>query len=167
MQETTEVANASLCRPTVHPYAGRLTYSFAATCLHSPSVSAGPSVRPSGRLSVCPPPPPHSSVNDVAAAIRTLVQKNESLGTTYNLAGPRVWTRKEVTEFVCHVTGREVAAVDLPTGLLKVRTRRSRCNGREEEEDNEEDGVVVVVMEGGAGVVVVVGGRRILRTSYS
>ena len=58
-------------------------------------------------------------VNDVAEAVSQVAQSAETLGETYNLAGPDVMTMKEVTEFVFHVMGRNPGVVDLPTTMLR------------------------------------------------
>lgn len=57
-------------------------------------------------------------VNDVAQALVNTVQDANSLGQTYNLAGPEVMTMREVTEFVYHIIGRPPQVVDLPADVL-------------------------------------------------
>jgi len=58
-------------------------------------------------------------VNDVAKAVVNMVQSPDAVGATYNLAGPDVLTRKELTEFVFDVIRRPPTVVDLPISLLQ------------------------------------------------
>jgi uncharacterized protein YbjT (DUF2867 family) len=59
-------------------------------------------------------------VNDVGRAIGNIVRDPKSIGATYRLAGPDVFTRKEITEFVFNVIRRPPTVVDLPTPLIQL-----------------------------------------------
>lgn len=59
-------------------------------------------------------------VTDIADAVRALVQNPTAAGQTYNLAGPEVMSRKEITEFVFHIIGRPPQVLDLSPGLLQA-----------------------------------------------
>jgi len=56
-------------------------------------------------------------VGDVARAMHTALDDPDSRGKRYELCGPRVYTMKELVEFVCAVTGKRRLVVGLPNRL--------------------------------------------------
>ncbi|KAF6003102.1 39kDa subunit of ndufa9, NADH:ubiquinone oxidoreductase [Cyanidiococcus yangmingshanensis] len=63
-------------------------------------------------------------VDDVARAIVASVRNPElTAGNTYELAGPRVMTRREVVEFVADATKRELRTLSIPLPLAKMLMR--------------------------------------------
>jgi NADH dehydrogenase len=56
-------------------------------------------------------------VEDVAQTIVLCLERPESAGQVYELGGPRVYTLRELVEYVGIVSGRRAAIVGLPDGL--------------------------------------------------
>jgi NADH dehydrogenase len=56
-------------------------------------------------------------VGDVARAMHYALEEPDAAGKRYELCGPRVYTMKELVEFVCSVTGRRRLVVGLPDRL--------------------------------------------------
>jgi NADH dehydrogenase len=56
-------------------------------------------------------------VGDVARALHFALDEPEARGKAYELCGPRVYTMKELVEFVCATTGRRRLVIGLPARL--------------------------------------------------
>lgn len=56
-------------------------------------------------------------VGDVARAMHFALDEPEARGKGYELCGPRVYTMKQLVEFVCAVTGRRRLVIGLPDRL--------------------------------------------------
>ncbi|MEX2650642.1 MAG: complex I NDUFA9 subunit family protein [Alphaproteobacteria bacterium] len=59
-------------------------------------------------------------VGDVAEAVRRCLDDPASAGKTYELAGPRVYTFRELLRYVLQVTGRRRLLVPVPTGIAML-----------------------------------------------
>lgn len=53
-------------------------------------------------------------VGDVARALHFALEEPAAIGKAYELCGPRVYTMKELVEYVCAVTGRQRLVLGLP-----------------------------------------------------
>ena len=62
-------------------------------------------------------------VADVANAIVTALPDIATRGKRYELCGPKVYTLKELVEYVCAVTGRRRVLIGLPDGLSNLQAR--------------------------------------------
>jgi NADH dehydrogenase len=62
-------------------------------------------------------------VGDVARAMYVALDDPDARGKRYELCGPRVYTMKQLVEFVCAVTGRRRLVVGLPDGLSYLQAR--------------------------------------------
>lgn len=62
-------------------------------------------------------------VGDVADAVIAGLERPELAGKTFELGGPRVYTFKQLLEYVLQVTGRRRLLVPLPFGLARVQAR--------------------------------------------
>jgi uncharacterized protein YbjT (DUF2867 family) len=58
-------------------------------------------------------------VDDVAAAVCAALTNDETIGQTYELGGPRVWTLRDAHEFVLEATHRNRLLLPVPFGLAK------------------------------------------------
>jgi uncharacterized protein YbjT (DUF2867 family) len=59
-------------------------------------------------------------VGDVAEAVATVLRREEALGKTYAVAGPAVFTMRQLFEMILRITGRRRALVSLPFGLASL-----------------------------------------------
>jgi uncharacterized protein YbjT (DUF2867 family) len=59
-------------------------------------------------------------VGDVAEAIARILARPETVGKTYQLGGPRVYTFRELMEIVLQATRRTRALIPLPLGLARL-----------------------------------------------
>ncbi len=59
-------------------------------------------------------------VGDVAAAIANAIEIPDAAGQTFELAGPTVYTFRELMELVRHETGRNPALVPVPWAIAKL-----------------------------------------------
>jgi NADH dehydrogenase len=62
-------------------------------------------------------------VGDVASAITSALGDVATRGKRYDLCGPRVYTLKELVEYVCAVTGRRRMVLGLPDRLSYLQAR--------------------------------------------
>jgi NADH dehydrogenase len=62
-------------------------------------------------------------VGDVAAAVLAAAEREDALGKTYELAGPRALTFRELLRYVGEVTGHRRPLVDIPMGLARLQAR--------------------------------------------
>ena len=62
-------------------------------------------------------------VGDVADAVMAALERPDSAGRIYELAGPRVWTFRELLAFILQQTGRRRPLVEIPMGLARVQAR--------------------------------------------
>ncbi len=53
-------------------------------------------------------------VDDVAQAITTVLERRDTAGKTYELGGPKVFTFKEILQYIGEVTGQKRALVPIP-----------------------------------------------------
>ncbi|CAA9222617.1 MAG: NAD-dependent epimerase/dehydratase [uncultured Acetobacteraceae bacterium] len=62
-------------------------------------------------------------VGDVAAAVMAAAEREDAAGRTYELAGPRSATFRELLRYILEVTGRRRPLVDIPIGLARLQAR--------------------------------------------
>jgi uncharacterized protein YbjT (DUF2867 family) len=62
-------------------------------------------------------------VGDVADAVLAAAEREDAPGETYELAGPRSLTFRELLRYIGEVTGRRRPLVDLPMGLARIQAR--------------------------------------------
>ncbi len=62
-------------------------------------------------------------VGDVADAVMEAIQSPEASGATYELAGPQVWTFRELLEWIMLETRRNRLLVNIPQGLAELQAR--------------------------------------------
>lgn len=62
-------------------------------------------------------------VGDVADAIVTGLERPETAGRTFELGGPKIYTFKELLEYVLRVTGRRRLLVSIPFALARLQAR--------------------------------------------
>jgi uncharacterized protein YbjT (DUF2867 family) len=59
-------------------------------------------------------------VGDVAAAVAAVLARDDTTGKTYDLAGPAVFTLKQLFELILHITGRHRLLLPVPFGLATI-----------------------------------------------
>jgi NADH dehydrogenase len=62
-------------------------------------------------------------VEDVAEAIALMLTDSSSAGRTYELAGPRVYTLRELVEIVLRLVGKQRLLVPVPFALAEAQAR--------------------------------------------
>lgn len=62
-------------------------------------------------------------VGDVVRAILAALEDREGAGRRHDLCGPRVYTMRELTEYVCKVTGRRRLLVEMPDWMANLEAR--------------------------------------------
>ena len=62
-------------------------------------------------------------VGDVAEAVLAAAEREDTRGRTYELAGPRSLTFRELLRYILEVTGHRRPMVDIPMGLARVQAR--------------------------------------------
>ncbi|WP_291297917.1 complex I NDUFA9 subunit family protein [Elioraea sp.] len=62
-------------------------------------------------------------VGDVADAVMASLDRAEAIGRTYELGGPRIYTFKELLQYVLAVTGRKRLLIDLPFSVGNLQAR--------------------------------------------
>ncbi len=62
-------------------------------------------------------------VGDVAGAVLAAAEREDAPGRTYELAGPRSATFRELLRYVGEVTGRRRPLLDIPMGLARLQAR--------------------------------------------
>lgn len=62
-------------------------------------------------------------VGDVAEAVIAGLERPELAGKTFELGGPRVYTFKQLLEYILRVTGRRRLLLPLPFGLARIQAR--------------------------------------------
>lgn len=62
-------------------------------------------------------------VGDVADAVMAALERPDSAGATYELGGPRVWTFRDLLEYILKQTGRDRPLVNIPMGLARFEAR--------------------------------------------
>jgi NADH dehydrogenase len=60
-------------------------------------------------------------VGDVAAAVDAVLSREDSAGKTYDIAGPAVFTLRQLFEMILRETGRKRALISLPFGLASLK----------------------------------------------
>jgi uncharacterized protein YbjT (DUF2867 family) len=59
-------------------------------------------------------------VGDVADAVMAALATDASMGKTYEIGGPRVWTFREILAFILKQTRREKRLVDIPMAIARM-----------------------------------------------
>jgi uncharacterized protein YbjT (DUF2867 family) len=59
-------------------------------------------------------------VGDVADAIMAAIATDASMGKTYELGGPRIWTFREILAFILKQTRRDKRLVHIPMGIARL-----------------------------------------------
>ena len=59
-------------------------------------------------------------VGDVADAVAAVLSRNDTAGKTYELAGPAVFTLRQLFELILHVIGRKRLLMSVPFGLASL-----------------------------------------------
>jgi uncharacterized protein YbjT (DUF2867 family) len=59
-------------------------------------------------------------VADVADAAMAAIQRPDAGGTIYELGGPRVWTFRELLQYIVTITHRRCFLVDVPMGIARI-----------------------------------------------
>lgn len=62
-------------------------------------------------------------VGDVAHAVLAAAERDDAAGRTYELAGPRSATFRELLRYIGEVTGRRRPLVEIPLGLARLQAR--------------------------------------------
>jgi uncharacterized protein YbjT (DUF2867 family) len=62
-------------------------------------------------------------VGDVADAVMAALATDASMGKTYELGGPQVWTFREILAFILKQTRREKRLVDIPMTIARMQAR--------------------------------------------
>ena len=62
-------------------------------------------------------------VGDVADAVLAAAEREDAPGRTYELAGPRALTFREVLRYIQEVTGHRRPMVNIPTGVARLQAR--------------------------------------------
>ncbi len=62
-------------------------------------------------------------VGDVADAVIAGLERDDAVGATYELGGPRVYTFRELLAWILHETRRHRALVDIPLRLAELQAR--------------------------------------------
>lgn len=62
-------------------------------------------------------------VGDVADAVMAGLTREDTPGRTYELGGPRVWTFRELLQFILAETRRRRPLVDVPLGIARLQAR--------------------------------------------
>lgn len=62
-------------------------------------------------------------VGDVADAIVASLEREDAMGATYELGGPRIYTFRELLAWILHETRRHRALVEIPAGLARLQAR--------------------------------------------
>ena len=66
-------------------------------------------------------------VEDVANIVAEALTRPDALGQTYDVAGPRQYTLKELVKYVGEVTGHPRPVIPLPEGLAVLQARVLEC----------------------------------------
>ncbi|MBK1657867.1 complex I NDUFA9 subunit family protein [Paracraurococcus ruber] len=64
-------------------------------------------------------------VGDVADAVIAAATREDALGKTFELGGPRVWSFRELLRFILETTGHRRPMLDMPAGLVRLQARLS------------------------------------------
>lgn len=62
-------------------------------------------------------------VGDVARAITTVLERDNALGRTFEIGGPKIYSFAELLRYMLDVIGRKRWLVDLPWGLAAIQAR--------------------------------------------
>ncbi|MBD0272579.1 MAG: complex I NDUFA9 subunit family protein [Acetobacteraceae bacterium] len=62
-------------------------------------------------------------VGDVADAVLAAAERDDAPGRTYELAGPRSHTFRELLRYILEVTGRRRPLVNIPPGIARIQAR--------------------------------------------
>ncbi len=60
-------------------------------------------------------------VDDVAATVLAVIARPDTAGKTYDLAGPAVFTQRQLLELVLSITGRKRLLVTVPAGIASLK----------------------------------------------
>jgi uncharacterized protein YbjT (DUF2867 family) len=59
-------------------------------------------------------------VGDVADAVMACLNRDDARGRTFELGGPRVWTFRELLEFIVQQTRRHRRLIEVPMGMARI-----------------------------------------------
>ena len=62
-------------------------------------------------------------VGDVADAIMAALMRDDAMGRTYELGGPRIWTFREILSWILRETRRNRPLIEVPMGVARVQAR--------------------------------------------
>jgi len=62
-------------------------------------------------------------VGDVADAIMAVLARDDTMGRTYELGGPRVWTFREILAWILKETHRKRPLIEVPMGVARLQAR--------------------------------------------
>ncbi len=62
-------------------------------------------------------------VGDVADAVMAALTREDTPGQTYELGGPKVWTFRELLQWILHETRRNRPLLEIPMGLARIQAR--------------------------------------------
>ncbi len=57
---------------------------------------------------------------DVALCVRLALERPETIGQSFEIGGPRIWTYREITEEVARAIGKRRAIIPMPVPLIRV-----------------------------------------------
>jgi len=62
-------------------------------------------------------------VGDVADAVMAVLAREDTMGRTYELGGPRVWTFREILAWILEETHRKRPLIEVPMGVARLQAR--------------------------------------------
>jgi uncharacterized protein YbjT (DUF2867 family) len=62
-------------------------------------------------------------VGDVADATMAVLARDDTMGRTYELGGPRVWTFREILAWILKETHRKRPLIEVPMGIARIQAR--------------------------------------------
>jgi len=62
-------------------------------------------------------------VGDVADAIMAVLARDDTMGRTYELGGPRIWTFREILAWILKETHRKRPLIEVPMGVARLQAR--------------------------------------------
>ena len=62
-------------------------------------------------------------VGDVADAVLAGLERDDAVGQTYELGGPRIYSFRELLAYILHETRRHRAMIDIPPGIARLQAK--------------------------------------------
>ena len=62
-------------------------------------------------------------VGDVADAVLAGLERDDAVGRTYELGGPRIYSFRELLAYILHETRRHRAMIDIPPGIARLQAK--------------------------------------------